>query len=272
MQRFFRSGHLVTVPAAVALLVVLVAAAVHSASSRLSSSGPSPKSIPSAAALSLRPAWAGGALAFTEPALDSTLRRVALDPSALTAAGVTSQLGVEAVVGAVRTHLTEHGTALSVVEADWRTSKAQYEALERLVRRGKGTEQDLIDLAAARSEMNSDRSSLDSALDGVFDAGVDGLTAEVITRLTAIRAHRATVFRELPVQHLVESRTDSDLVTLRDALDEERICAKWNEQVSGNTTTLLSNERARTEVAQASSRLDSSLASVETYWDAAVEP
>jgi len=272
MQQHPRSGHLLAVSvASLALTGVAAWLAVHSAHSRATSNASSTSGVQPAPLMSMRPAWVEGGQ-FNAPPLDSMLRRVSLDPSALAAAGVTTQQGVAGVVGAVETYLAQSGAALAAAEADWKAAKVQCESLERVIRRGRGSQQDLADLSTARSNLSSYASTYQSALDAVFDAGVDGLAVEVVTRLTAIRANRGTEFRELPVQHLVESRTDTALLALREALAEERICAKWNETPSAGTTTLLGNERARTEVAQARSRLDSSLASVESYWNAAIEP
>lgn len=266
-----RPGHVFTIPAVVLLAASIALLAMGSAARWSASSSRVP--VPGAGGaplLSLRPAWVG-VEQFEAPSLESMLRRVSLDPAALTAAGVTSQQEVSALVGRVRSHLTEHGVSFALAKAAWLEARGECISLERVVRRGRATAQDLTNLASARTERDSCASAFDTAEDGFFDAGVDGLGGEVVGRLAAIRAHRATEFRELPVQHLVESRTDATLLALREALAEERICAKWNENVSGGTATLLSNERGRTAVAEARSRLDGSLSTVESYWSSAIE-
>ena len=270
MKHWSRPGHILTIPAILLLTGSIVWVGMNSASMRGASSR-APEGSVGAPLLSLRPAWVGAQQQMEAPSLESMLRQISLDPAALTAAGVTSQQDVAAVVGRVRTHLTEYGVAFASAKADWLEAKAECESLERLARSGRASQQDLSDLATAQSQRSSDWSAFETAREGFFDAGVDGLATEVVNRLIAVRAHLSTEFRELPIQHLVESRTDPDLLVLREALAEERICAKWNENPSGGTTTLLASERERAAVSEASSRLEGSLATVESYWTAAIE-
>jgi len=270
MKDWSRAGHILTIPAILLLSGSIVWVGLNSAAMRTASSR-APEGEVGAPLMSLRPAWVGAQQQLEAPSLESMLRRVSLDPAALTAAGITSQQDVAALVGRVRTHLTEHGVSFAGAKADWLAAKVECESLERLARSGRASQEDLSDLATAQSQRSSCLSAFETALESFFDAGVGGLAAEMVNRLMAIRAHRGTEFRELPVQHLVESRTDRDLLVLREALAEERICAKWNENPSGGATTLLSNERGRAAVSEATSRLEGSLATVESYWSTAIE-
>lgn len=241
MLHWPRPGHVLTIPA-IALATGLAAwLALHAASVRNTSTVPISNEVTTAPLMSMRPDWAGGAQ-FEAPSLESMLRRISLDPSALTAAGVTTQQGVATVVGAVRTHLAEHGVAFSIAESDWFAARVECESLERLARSGRASQEDLTNLASAQSQRASSRSAFETALEGFFAAGVDGMAPEVVNRLIAIRAHRATELGELPVQHLVESRTDAELVAVREALAEERMCAKWSEAPTQATATRLANE------------------------------
>jgi len=194
------------------------------------------------------------------------LHRVDLDPGALTAAGV-SPGSVADVVGNARAYLIEYEGQLAQADQSFADAKAQCASLRKLIRSGQGTQDDLTAYTAAQAALASARSQRDGLLDDLFDDATANLTGDHRTTLTQIRGNSPW---KLPLEFLVVERSESDWVTLRDALANERIAQKLDVDPDPDAQGLLTQLRAVTAVSTAKANLDANLATVTSAWDQAV--
>ena len=86
-----------------------------------------------------------------------------------------------------------------------------------------------------------------------------------------MQAIRANAAWGLDTYFLVVDRTEPGWVALRDALDEQRIAAKYDEAVSAESQAVLSAALADQAVAAAKTNLESGLAAVQAAWDSATQ-
>jgi len=196
----------------------------------------------------------------------SSIIRVGLDPEALAAAGVTS-VQVAGVIDAVLASDAAVNGDLAAADADYRSAKGEVDRLTRLVRSGTGSAEDVTALAAARSNLATAEAAQAAAMDALHSAGVAGLSGSVQTALATIRASRDT---KLPVEYLAVSGTRDDWLSLRRALQHEKVAGKTGEEVAEEIATQLATFRARAAVAAARANLDARLAAVHTAWEDAL--
>ena len=209
------------------------------------------------------------ASALLVPAPDAaTAIRAGLGAEALSAAGVTAA-EVAGVLGDLEESDAYVNGDLATADAAYSEARGRVDELRRLVKSGQGTEQDVVDLATAKSDLAEGEADQETALDALFTAGAATLSAGEKATLDQIRANADR--RGFPTELLVVSRTDQQWIDLRKALDHEKVCLKTGETVHETYATLLANARGAAAVSQAKANLDSTLAAVRTAWDAAVE-
>lgn len=198
--------------------------------------------------------------------LVTALYRVGLQPERLAAAGVSAQ-SVAGVVAGVKSWLAQHATTLDDVDSRFATAQASQDSLIRTVQSGLGTKDSVTQLDTAVASLASVTSERNGDLDAVFSAGTSGLTTDQQNALSQARANWLPW--RVPVQYLVVNRDESDWVTLRNALDDERVSA--NEGVDPDSTfqAFLSTARADSTVAAATTSLNTTLADVTTAWESA---
>jgi hypothetical protein len=215
----------------------------------------------------------GGAVPVAKakkPQLDqelvTALYRVGLQAENLAVAGASAN-ETTAAVTAVKTWLAQHVT--TIAEADTRLATAinARDALIRKVQSGLGNQDDVTALDAAVTEFTAATASRTSVLGSVFAAGTDGLSQEVVTTLTKTAVNQATWHPPLP--DCVKDRTQADWVTLRDALDNERVSAKEGEAPDPDMQAYLSGVRADPLISTAQVNLDTKLGAVQAAWNAA---
>lgn len=196
------------------------------------------------------------------------LIRAGLQPDALAAAGVSSN-DVSTIVNNVKTLLTDSPSDLSSADSGVATNRPNVERLERLIRGGQGTEQDLSSLATARSNLNTALSNRQTALDAIFNAGAFNLSNDQKARLSKVRANRTW---EVSLEFTVVDRTDAQWLALRDALENEHIATHDGADPDEGAQELLTTARADTTVVAAASGLLNNLAGIKAAWDIAVAP
>lgn len=205
---------------------------------------------------------------ITSTDLAVMMQRAGLEPDALTAAGVDDQ-DVDDVVADVLEHLGTHLGTIQQAHSNLAAARTDCNRLERLVRSGQASEQEITACAAAQSALSSAESAYESAIDALFEAGIDSLSAGEQTLLTQIRANGEW---ELPVAYRTVSRTESQWVALRDALDDERIADDTGAEQDENAAALLQTVRADSTVSTALSAIDVSLDSVTSAYESAIAP
>jgi hypothetical protein len=195
----------------------------------------------------------------------ATMMRVGLDAERLAAVGITSQETGSTVAAAI----TEYATGASLAEADanYSACKATCSELEREVKSGLASPEDVTAYKSASEDLVTHTAAREAALDAIFEAGLEGLSAD---EKGAMRTIRDNAHWKLPVQYLTVERTEADWVKLRDYLDARRIAQEDGEEVPAEVTSFLATVESDGKVSGAKASLDSSLAAIQTAWNAAV--
>ncbi len=204
---------------------------------------------------------------LSNPELGGTLLRVGLSPEALAAAGFTAT-DARALVGRARSVLVEDIAGLRAADDARATCRRRVDGLERLVRSGLGSNQDLQDLAAARTALASAQTALAAALESARTYALgDGASPAGAAVLDRIRANGRWRF---PTKYLCRSATEAEWVRLRDALSIRRQAQSEGGEVPAPTRQLLAAWDADAAVSAAAANLSARQAEVKTAWDAAV--
>ena len=203
-----------------------------------------------------------------EGELETTLIRLSLDPEPLAAAGLSTGEVGELVADVAATDAFQNGD-LAEADAAYADARRDADALGRLVKSGQASAQEVTDYQTALSTLATAESSRASVLDGLFTAGIADLSQGKKDLLATIRSNRSW---RLLTHFLVIERSEAQWLELRAALDHERVCDEMGDTMDAGIVTLLANARAQTDVANAKSALDSSLSTIQSAWDAAVNP
>ena len=195
----------------------------------------------------------------------TSLMRAGLSPEALTAAGVTSNQ-IEGIVSDVEASDAWTGHALATADAAYAAAREDVDRLSRVVSSGTGTEQDVTDLAAAKTALASAETAQASALIALFTAGKADLAGGTQTKLATLRGNLG---RDVPTEFLAITRTDDQWLRLGKLLAHERVCAKTGEDPDEDAAVELAELRADTAVSAAKAYLDSNLPSVTAAWNTA---
>jgi len=198
--------------------------------------------------------------------LGSFLYRVGLDAEALAAAGVRAA-GVASLVAATESRQAQDATSLASADSTWASAKLDFDRLSRKVQSGLASPEEITACQAARASRDAAQASRATLLDGIFEAGIAGLSIEAQDNLRAIRRNREWA---LPVPYLVTDRSQADSVDLREALDVRTIHDKYGADFPAEVVSYLATVEAESAIAIARVDLDTYLASVQTAWNAAV--
>lgn len=204
---------------------------------------------------------------LTSVELAVALGRVGIDAEALAASGAGSQQ-VAALIGSARGHLTDRIQALRDADAAVVGATAERDRLQRLVRSGLGSAEDITALGAARAALSSALAAQSAQLQEVFEAAAQQLTSEQQERIGTIRANKSW---GLPVQYLASSRTESEWIGLRDALANDRISVALGEEPDPAAHQVLLSAQGQHATASAATGLQTRLTEVTQAWDAALD-
>jgi len=207
-----------------------------------------------------------GMLAVVEtisPALEVPVLRTGLTPERLAAAGASSGV-VNAVLNAAAEDLGDCN-ALDSADATYSTARGARDTLERLVKSGLGTEEDVTALASAEAALTAAAAARDSILASARAAGAAELTSAQQATLTSLLSN---CDRRLPIEFLVLDLEAADWLTLRNALDDEKAAPKLGLEPNAELQSFLTTKRAVAAVATAKANLDSNLAAIQAAWDA----
>ncbi|MBL9032110.1 MAG: hypothetical protein JNM80_10445 [Phycisphaerae bacterium] len=191
--------------------------------------------------------------------------RIGLIPEHLAAAGVTAS-GATACMTALDLHLQQNLPALKQAMTRRSEMAAATQALGRAVASGRHDEVQAFQtaLAAERLAVSQEQAALQAA----FAAATEGLSLSSRTALATIATNRDG---GLPVQYAVVSRSERDLVALRDALSAQRIAERLGSSPSAAHAAVVTEANANSAVAAASAGLND-LTAVHLAWNAIVFP
>lgn len=190
-----------------------------------------------------------------------------LSPQSLTAAGVTSEVEVVAVVNRVKNHLAGSPEAVKAAFEAMGTARQAVADLERSIQSGTAGGEALQALGAARTNLQTAIGNRDTVIAGIYNAGVNNLDETQRTVLARIRNNGENW--NCPTEFLVIDRSEPNWVTLVAELAHERIAAKRGTAVDQDVQAALTVARNEPTVSLALSRLATSLAGVQQTWDAA---
>ena len=198
--------------------------------------------------------------------LSDTMMRAGLDAEALAASGVVAS-EIAGIVEDVQDHLDASASALSTADLNYLSAKSEVGRLTRIVRSGKASAQDIADLATEKQNEANAISARNSALDAIFDAGCNSLSADETTALSTIKGNRHW---GTDIEFMIKNRTDQEWLALIEALTDERVSLE--EEIAANVTcaALLLSERSDTSVSAAKVSCDTNASAVQASWTSAV--
>lgn len=200
-------------------------------------------------------------------AMAATMMRAGLDAQRLAAVGADTTATSDAISDAITEHDSGTATTLAQADLDFSSCKPVCTELERKIRSGKGTQEDVTAYQTATADLATREATRDGVIDEIFEAAIADLSQ---SQQATLRTIRGNAHWKLPVQYLTVDRTEAEWVQLRDYLDARRIYTEQGEEVPSSVTSLLATVESATEVATAKANIDSNLAGVQTAWNAAV--
>lgn len=205
--------------------------------------------------------------AFAESDAGMTLRRVQLSAPNLAAVGATGA-DVTAIVEDMETWVGDNTGEIAAADAALASATQAWAACRAKIQSGQASQAECDGLAALETAKNNAQSTLSTLLDGAFDAAVDSLSSSEQDLAANLRANSSW---RLAPYFLVTNRSESSWVDLRNALDEQRIAAKYEEDASSAALAIISAALGDADIAAAKVDYEANLTAVETAWDNAVE-
>jgi hypothetical protein len=192
------------------------------------------------------------------------LLRIGLPADALACAGVGSGQ-VAGLVAAVEAQYSAE--QLATLDRAFIEAKATRDKLVRKVRSGLASEAEVVSLRQAETSFNNAETARKNHLEALLNAGLGSVSAEQAAIVRRIQKNRSW---GLSTELLVRDRSEPDWVALRAAVATERIAAEDEQETCPQSTqTFLAQVRGESDIAAAKVNLDTSLASVQTAWNAA---
>jgi hypothetical protein len=203
------------------------------------------------------------------PDFSTILMRSRLDPEALAAAGLTASEVSEALQLAADV-LNANPGAIANADSAFMSARTEVDRLQAIVQSGLATTEELAAYQTASSSLATAIAQRQGALDQVFNGSTSNLPTSKRSVLAQMRANSSLDYaRELPLEFLVVDRTQAEWVSVRNALANERLAAKYPDLLSEAAQTSLFTWRANSTVAMAKNYLDSNLTAITTAWNTA---
>ena len=192
------------------------------------------------------------------------LHRVGLSPKALAAAGVDAADASLAVTAAAE-YICGNIANLRAADEAVTAATTQVDTLRGRVQSGLASQQDLEDLAGARTTLHNADAARDALLANVLQEAAEHLSGPQLASLAALKA--APIRSELPLGAV--SRSDEQWLAIRTALAIERITA-GQETPEGECQDLLDAVRGEPAVLDAAEALSLNLNDVQDSWNQAI--
>lgn len=198
------------------------------------------------------------AMARTEPVVDATsveamMRRIGATPEAMAAAALTSnQAG--AVVGYLDAFLDTSIGDLADADAAVAAARADVQALERLARSGKASQQDLNDLATARTALTDANADLATLLTAAQNAAYTDLDSDQKAVLAAVQG--ACDQHPLGIAICAADRTEAQWHEIRRAAGAVRAATFNGEEPDPEALTILDDAAGHADTIEAQANID----------------
>lgn len=193
------------------------------------------------------------------------LHAAGLAPDALAAAGLTAAQAA-AALERVNTQLPTLSTQFRAAAEAHAAARREHDRLERLVRSGTGTAQDLLALESARAQLQSAAAQRDAATQAFVSA--TELGPEFTARLATLHDPRGEGF---PRHHRAAQRTDAQWQSLRYALASSTVHERLGLEVPAPARAVILASEAHPAVAAAAAGLSSNGAAVASAWNQALQ-
>jgi hypothetical protein len=200
-------------------------------------------------------------ISVTPLQLKVALVRAGLSPEALTAAGVSTQ-SLSGIATAAKDILSSQ--PLAPFDSAVGEARAAHDARQRKIQSGLASQEEISGYAQLVQTLATVESNRAAAIAAVFNAATANLTTQQRALLTTIEGNKGW---HLPTEFLTVNRTEAEWVELRDALTNERVCAKNGEAPNAACQTLLATKRANATVAASKAALDANLSSMSSTWE-----
>lgn len=201
-------------------------------------------------------------------AVESALGSLGITPKVLAAADLSAaQVGQLARASAAYLH-TNIATFRAARENAYQAGR-EVDRLRRLIQAGQGTAQDVAALAAAQSSLNSARSQEQTILNAALAEGGEELTPQLFAKVNLFRANK--LLWDLPERYLGDNRTDEQWVALRDAIANETIAARLNQEPDPAAHQLVLAAQSTPNSSAAAANLVH-LAEISAAWNVAMQP
>ncbi len=204
------------------------------------------------------PSKAASALSSSD-AVQVTVLRAGLAPTALAASGV-SAADATIMVAKFKSAFESSASMLAEADAAFAKHRVATDQLRRKVHSGLASEAEVSALAQSAADLAAAGASREQILNDLAASATMHLTPPVQSTLQAIRQNAGW---NAPTEFLVAERSQAEWVNLRDALSNERICAKYGDPVNPTLSAFLNAARSEQAVAMAKASSDANLASVE---------
>ena len=192
------------------------------------------------------------------PVIEVAMRRAGLTPEALASSGVDSNEAAT-VVSKFQGAFDTDPAALSNADQAYSKLRVETDVLRRKVQSGLASQEEIAALQTSTAQFEAAEAKREDLLDGLFAAATTGLAPGELATLQAIRAN---AHWSLPSEFLVAEREQGEWVKLRDALSNEKICAKYGDPVNPDLNDFLSSCRSEQPVSMAKNACDANLAAV----------
>jgi len=197
-------------------------------------------------------------------AVEVALLRAGLSPEALAAAGVSSDTLASQLASAAD-GLTPLPASLATADAAYGDARRNRDRLQRLVRSGLGTADDVQALADARTALAAAEAQRAAVLDAVFAAATADLSDAQAATLGQIRANARW---KHPIQYRVAARSEADWFALSDALAHVRTHTDFGLDTDPAIEATLEAFDAEGAVSQATTNCSTHLSGCAAVWEA----
>ena len=201
---------------------------------------------------------------FADASVEVSLLRTGISPEALAAAGVPATSIPTVVADAVECTVTANDQ-LAPADADHAEARRNCEQLRRRVRSGLATSEEVTACQAAITAAESATAARDTLLMSLCSDALAALTPTQRQTVETILSNRG---QAVPTEFLTVSRSEAAWKQLKNDLGHERTYTKHGFEHDQTILDRLAATRAEPSVATAKVNLDSTLASVRSYWDA----
>jgi hypothetical protein len=192
------------------------------------------------------------------------LHTAGLAPEPLAAAGMNASQ-TTAALQRIYEQLPQLAAQFNTAYDAYSAARIEHDRLERLIRSGKGTEQDVAALATARTQLRAAAAQRDTATQAFIQTA--DLGPDVNTRLAALSDRRGD---GLPTPYRAAELGEADWLALRNALASADIHTRLGEDVPQPARAVILANDAIPAVANARASLQANGAAVQAAWTATV--